>query len=78
MTAAPTLVQIRHGYRAESQGLSFAVETEAGEWILTVRNCNGATEYRAEQSTRRAAQSLALDFAAFQGVDEPLKWQEYW
>ena len=44
--AAPALVQIRHGYRAQSQGLSFAVETDAGEWILTVRNHDGATAYR--------------------------------
>jgi len=76
--AAPALVQIRHGYRAQSQGLSFAVETDAGEWILTVRNRDGATAYRAERSNRRAAESLALDFAAFQGVYEPLHWQEYW
>lgn len=76
--AAPALVQIRHGYRAQSHGLSFAVETDAGEWVLTVRNGGGATEYRAQRSNRRAAESLALDFAAFQGVDEPLNWQEYW
>lgn len=73
------LVQIRHGYRAQWQNLTFAVENDAGRWGLTVRDSEGRVAYRAERSNRRAAQIAALDFAAFRGFAGPaFNWQEYW
>lgn len=87
--AAP-LLQIRHGYRAQWNGLAFAVENDASDWTLRVENSNGpATLYTARRSKVDAAQFAAADFAIFsvlggdsrvspERLAKELNWQEYW
>ncbi|HUA61179.1 MAG TPA: hypothetical protein VML19_20610 [Verrucomicrobiae bacterium] len=88
--APAPLFEIRRGYRAEWNGLTFNVETDSGDWTLRVRDlADTKTLYTARRSQARAAQLAAAEFAVFRtlGGDAPvnperlardLAWQEYW
>jgi len=87
---APTLFQIRRGYRAEWNGLQFAVESEAGDWTVRIQDsASMQTVYTARRPQPRAAQLVAAEFALFRvfgGVAQisperlvhQLNWQQYW
>ena len=86
----PQLFQIRHGYRARWNDLSFSVEDNSGDWTLRVQDsARSATLYTAHRGGAHAAQVAALEFAIFfvlgaaslvrpDRLAKELTWQEYW
>ena len=82
------LVQIRQGYRAHWNDLTFLVESEDRQWTLRVQDAGSQRLlYTAGRSNRAAAQTAGLEFAMFRGVlpqqtpealARALNWQEYW
>jgi hypothetical protein len=81
------LFEIRHGFRAEWNGLSFVVETDSGDWTLQIRDsATRNTLYTARRPHARAAQHAAAEYAAFfaggpvnpDRLAQQLSWQEYW
>jgi hypothetical protein len=63
-TATPTpLFHIRRGYLAHWKDLAFLVETDAGDWKLSVLDGRRNTLYTAHRMNRRAAQLAAAEFA---------------
>ena len=89
-TALPDLCAIRHGYRTQWNGLTLAVETDAGDWALRIHDSAGRqTLYTARRPAVRAAQVAAAEFAIFQVLGPAsrvspdrlageMNWQEYW
>ena len=94
-TAAPFMVpsrlfEIRRGYRAEWNGLTFSVESDSSDWTLRVQDfTNSRILYTARRSQAGAAKLMAAEFAVFSvlGSGSPLspdrlandlKWREYW
>jgi hypothetical protein len=89
--AAPAeLLQIREGYRAQWNSLTFSVETDSSQWTLRVQDAQHAEAvYTAHRAGVEAAQVAAAEFGIFQtlGPDSPisptqlahdLTWQRYW
>jgi hypothetical protein len=88
--APARLFQIRRGYRARWNDLSFSIETDSGDWTLRVQDsARTVTLYIAHRSGARAAQFAAAEFAIFRVLGpesrlspdrlaQELKWQEVW
>ncbi len=87
---APTLVQIRRGYRARWQDLDLSVEVDTDQWTVRVQDVTRSrTMHTAHRSSAAAAQIAAAEFALFRasgtiGWERPetlaktLEWHEYW
>lgn len=84
-----TLFQIRRGYRARWNDLAFTVESDSGDWMLSIQDSVRETLYTAHRAGPRAAQVAAAEFAIFRVLGpasamsadrlaSELKWQEYW
>jgi hypothetical protein len=88
--AAPTLVQIRRGYRARWQDLYLSVEVDSDQWTARVQDATRSrTIHTAHRSSAASARVAAVEFALFSasgttGWDRPetlaktLEWHEYW
>ena len=84
------LCQIRHGYRAEWNGLAFSVERESSDWMVKVQDFKGRqTLYTARRSQPEAARLIAAEYGVIRVLGtasrvsaaqlaRELKWQEYW
>jgi len=88
--AAPTLIQIRRGYRARWHNLDLSVEVDSGQWTVRVQDVTRSWPmHTAHRSSGDAARVAAAEFALF-GVSETigwekpetlaktLEWHEYW
>jgi hypothetical protein len=85
-----SLVQIRQGYRARWNDLTFLVESEDPQWTLRVQDSRSQhVLYTAGRSNRAAAQAAGVEFAVFRGavpaipvnpeaLAKGLQWQSYW
>lgn len=88
--AAPTLVQIRRGYRARWQDLDLSVEVDIDQWTVRVQDVTRSrTMHTAHRSSADAARIAAVEFALFRvsgeiGWERPetlaktFEWHEYW
>lgn len=84
------LVQIRQGYRAGWNGLTFLVESDDRQWTLRVQDAGSRRLlYTAGRCNRTSAQTAGLEFAILRGgaaeslaspeaLARSLNWQEYW
>ena len=88
--AAPSLIQIRRGYRARWQDLDLSVEVESDQCTVRVQDVTRSrTMHTAHRSSAAAARIAAAEFAVFcasgtAGWERPetlakaLEWHEYW
>jgi hypothetical protein len=91
--AAPSLIQIKRGYRARWQGLDLSIEVDSDQWTVRVQDAQRTrTIHTAHRGTASAARVAATEFAVFRCADQAgrqapetperlaksLDWQEYW
>ena len=88
-SVAPSqLIRIRSGFSAAWSDLMLSVETGPQGWTATVRR-NGRAIYTAQRSSMQAAETAAVEFAAFREAGPAcwdslersarhIEWREYW
>ena len=75
------LVQIRQGFRARWNDLTFLVESEDRQWTLRVeKSSNHHLLYTAGRCNRPAAEAAGLEFASLCLGEQAqhLEWLPYW
>lgn len=84
---AGLLIQIRHGYAADSNGVQLLIESDAEGWRAEVRDANGRLLHSAHRCSVAAAKVAAAEFAVFEtgsgsgspeGLARQLSWNKYW
>jgi len=88
--AAPSLIQIRRGYRARWQNLDLSVEVDSDQWTVRVQDVTRTrTMHTAHRSSAASARIAAAEFAMFracgavgwkapEALANTLEWHEYW